>query len=228
MTRRPRVPWGLTALLAVLLLAVTRLGLWQLDRASEKEALEIAYLATQSSPPVDLDSAQPFSRVRVSGRYDEPRYLLDNQVREGVVGYWSLQRFVLSDGRALMVNRGWLPAPERRSELPDPPAPSEPVTLIGMIWPQLGLPPLLEEEEWSARWPERVQRRDIERMAAATGSLAIELRLVENQPGALATIDMTPTFGRETHMGYAVQWFALGGVIVIGWLVLWRRGAKET
>ena len=73
-----------------------------------------------------------------------------------------------------------------------------------------------------------MQRRDIVAMAALTEAEALELRLPAGQPGSLVPAIATPKFGRETHLGYAVQWFGLGLVLVIGWIVVYRRGATRS
>ncbi len=222
-----RVPWPLTVFVIVMLPVVVSLAAWQLRRADEKLLLETSYLASQGQPPVTLDAAQAFSLVELRGRFEGPIFLLDNQVRDGRVGYWVLQPFAAGQERRVIANRGWVEAPASRENLPQVPTPAEPVTLIGIIWPQLGMPPLLEDDAWDAGQSViRVQRRTIERMAALARADAIELRLLQHSPGVLEAAPAQPKFSRETHLGYAFQWFGLGVVLIVGWFAVFWRGVK--
>ena len=221
------VPWPLTLFVLIMLPVVIGLGIWQLDRAAEKETLELAYIEREGAPAQPLGDGVAFQPVRETGVYLEHQFLVDNQVQDGQVGYWLLQAFQTSDDRRILVNRGWVAAPELREELPRLQTPAGTVTLTGLIWPELGLPPLLEEETWDEVWPLRVQRRNVPRMAAMIGAEPIELRLYEGQPGVGDAAPVIPSFGRETHLGYAFQWFGLAGVLVVGWLVVHFRGGQR-
>lgn len=224
---KTRVPWPLTVFVVVMLPVVISLGNWQLRRADEKQLLETSYLANQGQPAVSLDDTQPFSLVRVQGFFDQPLFLLDNQVRDGQVGYWVLQPFSTREQRRVIVNRGWVAAPPSRASLPQVPTPQETVELVGIIWPQLGMPPLLEDDVWDTGQPViRVQRRNIDRMAALTDAEAIELRLLQHSPGVLLAAPAQPKFSRQTHLGYAFQWFGLALVLVVGWAAVYWRGVK--
>ena len=221
------VPWPLTLFVLIMLPVVISLGFWQLGRAAEKEALELSYIEREGGSPLPLGDGVAFQPVRETGAFLEQQFLVDNQVLDGQVGYWLLQAFENSEKRRFLVNRGWVAAPERRQQLPSLETPSGMVTITGLIWPELGLPPLLEEETWTEEWPLRVQRRNVQRMAAMIGAEPIELRLYDGQPGVQRAAPVVPSFGRETHLGYAFQWFGLGGVLIIGWLVVHFRGGKR-
>ncbi len=222
-----RVPLPLTLFVVVMLPVVMSLGSWQLQRAEEKLALESSYLESQGRPAVSLRDAEAFSLVRVQGTFDQPLFLLDNQVRDGQIGYWVLQPFSTREEQRVIVNRGWVAAPSFRDRLPQVATPVGSVELVGIVWPQLGLPPLLEEDAWDAgQTVIRVQRRNIERMAIFAQTDAIELRLLQHSPGVLLAAPIQPKFSRETHLGYALQWFGLGAVLVIGWGVMFWRSEK--
>lgn len=222
-----RVPLPLTLFVVVMLPVVMSLGSWQLQRAEEKLALESSYLESQGRPAVSLRDAEAFSLVRVRGTFDPPLFLLDNQVRDSQIGYWVLQPFSTREEQRVIVNRGWVAAPSFRDRLPQVATPVGSVELVGIVWPQLGLPPLLEEDAWDAgQTVIRVQRRNIERMAIFAQTDAIELRLLQHSPGVLLAAPTQPKFSRETHLGYALQWFGLGAVLVIGWGVMFWRSEK--
>ncbi len=204
---------------------VVSLGFWQLDRADKKAALEevfINQLGSQVHEPGDRFEA--FSRLVLKGEYGEHLYLVDNQVMEGHIGYWVLQSFIALEGRRYIVNRGWIAAPGSRDEIPDVGTPEGPVEIVVLVWPQMGLPPILGKDEWPDGKAIRVQRRDIEQMAERSNALPMEMRLEAGSAGALRVAPTDLEFGRERHLGYATQWFGLGAVLVIGWLVVYRRG----
>ncbi len=69
---------------------------------------------------VDLDAADRFRRIAVSGRFEPSRqFLLDNRSHAGKPGYEVLTPFVLDDGQRILVNRGWVPFRGYRDQLPD-------------------------------------------------------------------------------------------------------------
>jgi cytochrome oxidase assembly protein ShyY1 len=137
-------------LLAAALAAATAcvlLGMWQLDRLQGRHArndllrgnLSIApapvnRLLGVDRPPAEADQ---WRRVQARGRYDTQRELLvRNRTLEGAVGYHVLTPLVTDDGPALLVDRGWVPAGESASDVPDvPPAPEGEVVLTARIRP---------------------------------------------------------------------------------------------
>ena len=89
---------------AVLVSAVcVRLGLWQVARLHEKEALNRQLRAALVSAPIDLRSADALTgdvlrrgRVVARGRFDETRqFLLMGRAREGEIGRASCRERVL-------------------------------------------------------------------------------------------------------------------------------------
>ncbi|MEQ8858226.1 MAG: SURF1 family protein [Pseudomonadales bacterium] len=207
------------------------LGFWQLERAAEKHAYQARYFDRVGMlprvPPQANGTDSAFLRVRLLGHYESGRhYLVDNRPRDGRPGYWVVSLFAGSDGRRYLVNRGWLAAPPSRDELPDVPTPTGAVTLVGVIWPDTGLTPLLAEDPWTRDWPRRVQRLDVQRMARqGEGAVAMEIRLEPGEPGVFAAVPVDAAFLPERHEGYAAQWFALAGVLVVGFVIFGLRRA---
>jgi cytochrome oxidase assembly protein ShyY1 len=218
---------------AVLVPLALALGFWQLDRAEHKRAYQDALFSRLAAAPVagrDTLAPEPFQRVRLEGQFEAGQYfLVDNQVADGLVGYWVVQSFFTLDGRRWLVNRGWIAGGDRRDQLPRVPEPAGTVVTVGVAWPDLGLVPLLGEDDWSRTWPARVQRLDVARMAQRLeAAVPVEIRLEAAQVGALRAAPLTAGFQSERHDGYAVQWFALAGVLLVGYAAYGLRAARSS
>lgn len=229
---RPSI--GLSLLLLALALLFLRLGLWQLDRKAEKEAL---FERFANAPSLEigqaLDRSVEFARVSARGRYDAARsVLLDNRIWNGRAGVHVLTPFTLRDGRVLLVNRGWLPMAPDRATLPAVSTDDAPRTLDGrLVRPstggvRLGEPDVLEP----GRWPQLVTYLEIDALARALGT-PVEpwiLQLDAADPSGFEDRDWQPAvMGPESHGAYAVQWFGLCAAAVVIWLVLGvRRGRR--
>ena len=75
----------------------------------------------------------------------------------------------------------------------------------------------------------RVQRLDVARMAERLeDAVPVEIRLETAQPGALRAAPLTVGLQAERHEGYAAQWFALAGVLIVGYAVYGLRGAQRS
>lgn len=114
----PRWAPSLAALLGVLVLL--GLGTWQLERLEWKETLIAEYLARRAAPPIALPDpigdpvALDNRRVRLVGRFLHDRELyLGARSYKDEVGFHVVTPFRLDDGRAVMVDRGWVPARSR-------------------------------------------------------------------------------------------------------------------
>ena len=99
-----------------LVTAFTALGLWQLDRAAEKEALAEKFANDapyRSLDNVDVENQEPpipFEKLEVRGRpLSDRQVLIDNIVRNGRIGYFVITPFEITGGAPLLlVNRGWV------------------------------------------------------------------------------------------------------------------------
>ncbi len=221
----------MTILVALSIPLTVSLGFWQIDRAAQKRAIEVARLASYGALPIDehqLLRAAAFARARLDGRYDGARqFLVDNYTRRGVPGYAVVTVFETIGGQRLLVNRGWAAAPVAREQLPEAPAPERRIQITGVLWnPSKAT---TDTSAWDSGWPKRVQHFDGERMSgAAGGAIPIELRLEEGQPGSLMPIIVGEEMSSSRHTGYALQWFAMTAALVAAFIVLGlRRGLEE-
>ena len=204
------------ALVAVVALCIAA-GNWQRGRMVQKEALGARLAAALSAPVVTMPagvndwSTWRFRQVELAGRYDEARQILiDNKVHAGRAGYHVVTPLVLSDGRAVLVNRGFAPGGATRSELPEARPPAGEVRVRGRI----NLPPT-DYVELAQAPPQGVvwQNLDPARFTAATGVAVLPIvveatagddRLVRDWP--------RPDAGTEKHRIYMVQWYAFAAL----------------
>jgi len=222
-------------ILAIVLLPVLiALGYWQLRRAGEKETIQATYDQRRHQTPVAIAELSEkmdlaFTPVTVQGLAEVERYfLLDNRVYQGQVGYDVLMPVRLSSEQWLIVNRGWVKAPDRRTQLPEiPPLVENHVTLLGDIYisPGAGYQ-LVGVEALQHQWPKVITVFDPEYIGQQLqGELfPYQVRLRANQPGALTVDWPTINLSPEKHRAYALQWFAMASGLII-WLLLasWRK-----
>jgi surfeit locus 1 family protein len=231
---RFRTSFGLTLVLFVLAALFARLGYWQLQRMHEKEAL---FAQFENAPGLTLAEAiaaeSLFARVRAYGRFDTGRHLLlDNRLYRGQAGVHVLTPFFTTDGRVVLVNRGWLPLPPDRRSLPDVPTDGSAMEISGRLnrlttaGPRLGEPDELAPDNW----PQLLTYLDREPVETALGT-AIEPWLVQldaDQPNGFAGRDWRPaTMEPATHGAYALQWFSLAVAALVIWLLLGLRRGRD-
>lgn len=227
---RPRLVTGLAA--AAGIAATIALGLWQLDRAHQKEAMAARLDRLGREPaialPADEVSAQDvlWRRVTVRGRF-EPRYavFLDNRVRHGVAGFHVLMPLAIGEGqRYVLVNRGWIAATPQRTRVPAVTTPAGTVEVSG-----LAVEPSRRFLELSSRvaegkiWQNLTLERYREAVPIALQPVVIEQR--SELDDGLVREWSPPDFGVNTHYAYAFQWFAAALAILVFYLFTHVRRA---
>ena len=220
---------GKVSVLTILVLPVLlMLGAWQLERAEEKRQLLADFHSAQSQAPVSInelyagkrEALEQYRPYSLDGEYDSARFwLLDNKTRQGQVGYEVVMPFVLNDGSQVLVNRGWVPAPRLRSELPKVETAKGPLTLLANFRTP-GINRFLEAQLAENEWPRRVVQIDFDKAEKALDTnLPKGLFLIsELAPSAFVTQWQSVNIQPEKHTGYAVQWFAMAFALIIWFL----------
>lgn len=236
MARSTRYSKGTVALLVFAVIMtplLVGLGLWQLNRADEKQAVIDLQAEGEQSKNIKLttlitvdwthqtsaNETLNYKRVDVKGRYDSRIYLLlDNRTRNGKVGYEVINLFRTDDGKAIWVNRGWIKAPVYRDQWPEIKPVTGVVAITGSVYLTSGQNFTLAADEATDQWPRRVQGIDINTLNTELkhDSYPFTLRLIDDaQPGALQTGWRLATMSPEKHFGYAFQWFSLALLLVV-------------
>ena len=223
--------------------AFTWLGLWQLDRAGEKERRRGAFAVRTGDVPIQLNrrlSVMPteldpewwrYRRVEISGEaFGERQYLLDNRTRNAVAGYHVyLPVQVAGLDRVALVNRGWVETGPSRERRPD--VSLAPATLVvsGIVeYPRH--PPLLGDDGYTdPTWPKVVQRIDLDKAARDLGRTVLPFVVLMDDAlphGFVREWSPYLGIGPERHRGYALQWFSLAAAVAVVWIVVRVRGAR--
>ena len=227
-------------LLAVLVViaaagACVRLGFWQLGRLAEKRAVNGRIRESIARPPepfvptLDLRAAFEGRRVWASGVYDESRHiLLAGRAHGAAPGVHVVTPLQLPGGKAVLVDRGWLPAEDaalaRPQDFPEP-GPRVVIGLLESIADDTGGPPWRPHTEagvtlWSVR------RLDLDSLRALLPYPVVPYLIAQLPDTGLAALPLRepPTIaGESMHLGYAIQWFSIAVILAIGSLVLLRR-----
>jgi surfeit locus 1 family protein len=232
--------WFMTVLTLLAVLCFVRLGFWQWHRAQEKRAIAGAFDAGNATA-TDLgerstDSLPRYSQVRVRGHYDDAhQFLLENMSHDGLPGYQVLTPLLLADGRALMVNRGWVPLSASRR---DPPkvgldeaagevSPTGKLDALPVAGISLGhLAP-----DGNAPWPRLTSFPVMADLSAALKRPLEARQLLLNADEPLGYVrDWHPTgLGPERHIAYAVQWWGFAALAAGLYARLnWQRAAGLT
>lgn len=233
---RARALLTLLAVLATVGLCA-RLGVWQVARMHEKERLRAAFDSTLAATPQPVDviagaagTAHP--KVSASGRYDDAhQILLSARSHDGETGVDVVTPLLLGDGRAVLVDRGWLPAEDAMTARPqDFPEPGErevvglartiPATSGPTRWLRLSA-----ETDRTTLWSTYSLSRD---SLAARLPFAVLGVLIEQLPGPgvppVPRRDAPERPDPSVHFWYAVQWFAVALIAGAGSIAVWRRG----
>ncbi len=205
-----------------------QLGAWQFDKLDEREdrnALVAEHLAID---PVELNSVVPAGQrldpeqewtvVTATGRYDLDRQVTVKYVsRDGRPGVDVLTPFVLDDGTALLVNRGFVETLRSSTAPTDLPVPtSATVEVTGWLRPNSGAT------------GEAVRVSDTQVRAISSDGLAehvpYELRdgylNLQDQSSGAGVLDPEPRpeLGPGTHFAYGLQWWFFGALALTGFV----------
>lgn len=218
-----------------------RLGVWQLDRAAQKTALQQALQQQHALPPLPQAQlareaaevpAQVHRSVRLQGRWLAAHTVyLENRQMKGQPGFYAVTPLQLDDGSAVLVQRGWVPRDLLdRTRVAAPPAPEGVVQVLGRIAPG---PARLYEFDGAASGAIR-QNLDVVAFARESGLPLRPLAVVQEDETTASGDGLLrqwpqPATGVEKHHGYAFQWFALCALIIglYAWFQLIRPAQRR-
>ena len=215
--------------------ATVALGFWQWGRADYKQALQSRIEEFAKQPPIVIGAQEVklddvlLRRVEARGRFDASRAVfLDNRVHKHQAGFHVVMPLKLAGGnKVVLVNRGWVAAGRERTRAPAVKTPADEVVIRG-----LAVAPAERFIELSAKTAEGNiwQNLVLERYRRATRLDVQPFVVQQNEPVNDGLVREWPPVDlkRNTHLAYAVQWFALAAAILIYYVVINVRRRNST
>jgi cytochrome oxidase assembly protein ShyY1 len=238
--------WVMLTLVALFLIPVMiELGFWQLHRHERRVAQNEQIARNLGTPTVPVgrltspghavSRSETWRPVTATGSYDTAHEVVVRQrtaADDQTIGYYVLTPLIMKDGRAVLVNRGWVPAGNDLTRFPKVPAPpSGKVTVTGRLMPdettatsgikdKQGLPPrqvMLINSRQQAR-------------TVSQPLLGGYIELTGTSPKAGGQPEMVPPPDHSSigpHLAYAIQWWLFAAGVPVGWVVLVRRERRD-
>ncbi|HEU0014013.1 MAG TPA: SURF1 family protein [Longimicrobium sp.] len=235
----PRAALGSLFVLAMAALCI-RLGFWQLARLEQRRERNAAVRAAAALPPLPLDaataralSADPpphaWRRASASGRWDHAREMvLRGRSRQGRPGVHLVTPLLLGDGGVVMVNRGWVPAPDGATA--DTRAlHGEKAARIDGVMQEIAAAGDAGMAPGAAGRDTTWQRLTLPAVRARMGErvLPLVLQRLPSGGGQAPPIPVPlPEPGEGNHLSYAVQWFSFAAIALVGLAILIARGRR--
>lgn len=223
----------LTAFLILLVAVFLALGTWQVQRLFWKLDLIARVDARIHAGPVPvptgaIDPAEDeYRHVTATGLFEHDKTVLVQAVTERGAGFWVMTPLRADDAATILINRGFVPADRsaRDARLGSELA-AGPVTVTGLLRisePGGGF--LRANDPASDRW----FSRDVAAIAAAKGfgnaaDYFIDADATEN-PGGLPIGGLTVVRFRNSHLVYALTWYAMAAGLAGALIYVRRRSA---
>ena len=231
--RSSRLVAASIALPAILVMA--GLGVWQLDRLAWKRELVQTMEQRMTEAPREVSDilARPAGErswrpVMVVGQFlhDREMPLYRQAVEDNAPGYDILTPLLLADGRAVLVNRGWVP-PEQHLAAMRTNVPQGQVWVTGIVREIGEREPFANDNSPSTRewyWI------DPEAMEVFAGIPLLPIVVVADRaadPGILPRGGQVRLELPNNHLQYALSWFALAAALAVVYGIWMMRQSKK-
>ncbi|MDQ1044364.1 cytochrome oxidase assembly protein ShyY1 [Streptomyces sp. V4I2] len=237
--------WVILTLVALLLIpTMIRLGIWQMHRYEERTArnqlvsdalsADAVPVERMTSPGHTVTTDERYRRVTAKGRFDtDDEVVVRRRTNsDDEVGYHVLTPFVLTDGKVLLVNRGWIPAngPSQTAFPKIPAPPGGEITVTGRLMPDettaasgiKNLKGLPDRQIMLINSEQQAQRLDAQVLGGYIAQTSPEPK--GDTPELLG-----PPGDEDAALNYAyaIQWWLFAAGVPIGWVVLVRRERRD-
>lgn len=236
--------WVILALITLLLIpTMIRLGIWQMHRYEMRSArnqlvtdalhAKPVPVETISSPGHAVTRTERYRTVTATGTFETSKEVVVRRRTNGddEVGFHVLTPFVLTDGKVVLINRGWIPATGAQTAFPKIPAPpAGKTTVTGR---------LMADETTAASGikdikglPDRqimlINSADQARRLHATvlGGY-VEQTAPEAKGGSPEQISDPGKEDAPLNYAYMIQWWLFAAAVPVGYVVLARREARD-
>ena len=211
---------------------MVNLAFWQLSRLDQRQnfnsevrqrsVLEIVDLAIL---PTNDPSSLEWRAAGVFGTYlPEDQVLIINRSQGGLAGMNLVTPLLLDDGRAVLINRGFIPLTAE-----PPAAPAGRVQIVGTLH-TTEIRSTGQATEGSGALSEFF-RIDIDRIQQQIEPVLLPVFLAAekskpNDDSLLAPI-AAPVLSEGPHLSYAVQWFIFATAVLVGWVLAVRKSLSS-
>jgi surfeit locus 1 family protein len=213
------------------------LGIWQLERRAWKLDLIARVNARVHAEPQSLPSRDvwpkinakddEYLRVRLQGELLQDKETLVQAVTERGPGWWVMTPMRVAAG-VVLINRGFVPFDRRDVSSRSAGSPEGEVTVTGLLRmtePRGGF--LRSNDPATGRWYSR-DVAAISRARELTGAAPffVDADATPN-PGGFPIGGLTVVAMRNSHLAYALTWFALAGLALLGAIRTIRFGRSQ-
>ena len=224
---RPKwIAFHLLCLLGVVLMV--NFSIWQFGRLSERrefnsEVRQRSALETVNISKLDLSDplAVQWRSAGAIGTYDpNEQVLILNRSQNGVAGLNVVTPLILDDGRAILVNRGFIGL----SATP-PSAPSGTVRVLGTV--QISEQRTAGRATQASGEQSEFFRLDIalleEQIDYELLPVALVAKASEPSEGPTIAPINPPELSQGPHLSYAIQWLIFSAAVIVGWVLAIRK-----
>lgn len=224
---RPKwIAFHLLCLLGVVLMV--NFSMWQFGRLSDRrefnsEVRQRSALETVNISELDLSNplALQWRTAGAIGTYDpSEQVLILNRSQNGVAGLNVVTPLILDDGKALLVNRGFIAL----SATP-PQAPLGTVRVLGTV--QISEQRTSGQATQGGGEQSEFFRLDIARISEQINYELLPVVLVAqgsdpSEDQSIAPIN-PPELSQGPHLSYAIQWLIFSAAVIVGWILAIRK-----
>ncbi|WP_327388218.1 SURF1 family cytochrome oxidase biogenesis protein [Streptomyces sp. 3213.3] len=236
--------WVILALITLLLIpTMIRLGIWQMHRYEMRSARNQLVTDALHAKPVPVEQistpghavtrTERYRTVTATGTFETSKEVVVRRRTndDDEVGFHVLTPFVLTDGKVVLINRGWIPANGAQTAFPKIPAPpSGTTTITGR---------LMADETTAASGikdikglPDRQimlinSAEQAKRLHAQVLGGYVEQTAPESKGGTPEQISDPGKEDAPLNYAYMIQWWLFAAAVPVGYVVLARREARD-
>lgn len=205
------------------------LGVWQLHRYHYKNQLQQSYQMRQASKPINFSNLlitkqtpYEFQNVEMIGEFlNDETLFLQNQFHGNEVGFDVLTPLKISgQTKLLLIDRGWIPNNGHPNMPPELKSVIGQQKIFGQIKFANEFQFILGKNILRDTKPFLIQKINLAEIAKITGKefYPFYIRLNKSSNNGYVRDWIVTTVPPERHLGYAIQWFIMAGVLVIAYL----------
>lgn len=241
--KRPKAPRksrliGIGLLTLFFFATFIALGVWQLERRAWKLDLIARVDARIHASAVEVpdQAAWPgvnaaddeYRHVTSSGRFMHDKSALVYASTERGPGYWVLTPLQSENGAIVYINRGWVPTDRKDAASRAAGNPEGQVQVNGLLRiAEPGGTLLRANEPADGRW----YSRDVEAMGKTAGLSRVAPFFIDADgtpnPGGLPVGGLTIIRFSNSHLSYALTWFAMAALSLVGGAILIRAERRR-